>query len=124
MTFQQGSQFGYLNPDRITITGINAFADGSTNQDGVPVDTRVNLHGLINTFSIYAADTLTVGKSLAFTFSGRYNRTGITNRDNLPVDTTGARGSPERQLCFRSVQSVGRRHLRPTEVCQHLFQLQ
>src|SRR5579875_3329592 len=41
ITFQQGSQFAYLNPDRITFTPINAFADGSTNQDGVPVDTRV-----------------------------------------------------------------------------------
>ncbi len=93
LTFQQASQFGYLNPDRITITPINAFADGSTSSDGVPVDTRVNLHGNVNTFSIYAADTLTVGKSLAFTFSGRYNRTGIDNFDRLPVDTTGARGS-------------------------------
>ena len=93
LIFQQASQFGYLNPDRITITPINAFADGSTNQDGVPVDTRVNLHGLINTFGFYAADTLTIGKSLAFTFSGRFNRTGIDNADRLPVDPTGARGS-------------------------------
>ncbi len=28
MSFQQGSQFGYLNPDGITITPIDAFADG------------------------------------------------------------------------------------------------
>jgi len=100
LTFQQASQFGYLNPDRITITPINAFADGSTNQDGVPVDTRVNLHGGINTFSLYATDTLTVGKSLAFTFSGRYNRTSIDNTDRLPADTTGARGSLNGQYVF------------------------
>ncbi len=94
MIFQQGSQFGYLNPDRITITPIDAFADGSTNEDGVPVDTRVNLHGLINTFSLYATDTLTVGKSLALTFSGRYNRTPIDNVDRLPASpVAGARGS-------------------------------
>jgi outer membrane receptor protein involved in Fe transport len=93
LTFQQASQFGYLNPDRLTITPVNAFADGSTSQNGVPVDTRVNLHGLINTFSIYAADTLTAGRSFAFTFSGRYNRTAIDNADRLPVDNTGARGS-------------------------------
>ena len=31
--FQQGSQFGYLNPDHLTITPINAFADGSTNSE-------------------------------------------------------------------------------------------
>ncbi len=43
MIFQQASQFGYLNADRITITPIDSFADGSTNQDGVPVDTRVDL---------------------------------------------------------------------------------
>jgi outer membrane receptor protein involved in Fe transport len=98
--FQQGSQFGYLNPDRITVTPINAFADGSTNQDGVPVDTRVDLHGAINTFGFYAADTLTVGKSLAFTFSGRYNRTSIDNVDRLPLVTDGSRGSLNGQYVF------------------------
>jgi outer membrane receptor protein involved in Fe transport len=91
--FQQASQFGYLNPDRVTITPINSFADGSTNQDGVPVDTRVDLRGLTNTASLYATDTLTVGKSLAFTFSGRYNHTSIDNADRLPIDPTGGRGS-------------------------------
>ena len=98
--FQQGSQFGYLNPDRITVTPINSFADGSTNQDGTPVDTRVNLHGTTNTFSLYATDTLTVGKALAFTLSGRYNRTSINNVDRLPLDPTGARGSLNGQYTF------------------------
>ena len=98
--FQQASQFGYLNPDRITVTPINAFADGSTNQDGVPVDTRVDLHGVVNTFSLYGADTVTVGKSLALTFSGRYNRTGIDNTDRLPVVTDGSRGSLDGQYVF------------------------
>ena len=98
--FQQASQFSYLNPDRITITPINAFADGSTTQDDVPVDTRVDLHGSINTFSLYAADTLTVGKSLAFTFSGRYNRTSIANIDRLPLVTDGSRGSLNGQYVF------------------------
>jgi outer membrane receptor protein involved in Fe transport len=100
LLFQQASQFGYLNPDRITITPINAFADGSTNQDGVPVDTRVDLHGTTNTFSLYATDTLTLGKSLALTFSGRYNRTSINNEDRLPFDATGARGSLNGQYTF------------------------
>ncbi len=85
MTYQQASEFGYLNPDRITVTPINAFADGSTNQDGTPVDTRVYLHGLINTYSLFATDTLTVGKAWAFTVSGRYNRTAINNTDRLPI---------------------------------------
>jgi outer membrane receptor protein involved in Fe transport len=98
--FQQASQFGYLNPDRITVTPINAFADGSTNQDGVAVDTRVDLHGGANTFSLYATDTLTLGKSLALTLSGRYNRTTIDNADRLPFDPTGARGSLNGQYVF------------------------
>lgn len=100
LTFQQASQFGYLNPDRISVTPINAFADGSTNQDGVPVDTRVNLHGGINTFSLYATDTITLGKSLAITLSGRYNHTSTDNIDRLPIDTTGARGSLNGQYTF------------------------
>lgn len=91
MTFQQGSQFGYLNADRLTITPINAFANGSTTSDDEPVDTRVDLHGLINTYSLYATDTLTFGK-LALTLSGRFNRTGIDNLDRLPPEP-GVRGS-------------------------------
>jgi outer membrane receptor protein involved in Fe transport len=101
MTFQQGTRFGYLNPDRITVTPINAFADGSTMQDGVPVGTRVNLRGLISTFSLYATDTLTIGKSLALTFSGRYNRTPIDNLDRLPpAPVAGSRGSLNGQYVF------------------------
>ena len=111
MTFQQGSQFGYLNPDRLTITPINSFADGSTNQDGVPVDTRVDLHGLINTFSLYATDTINVGKSLAFTVSGRYNRTSIDNADRLPPDPTGVARIAQRAICLRAFQSGGRADL-------------
>jgi outer membrane receptor protein involved in Fe transport len=91
--FQQGSEFGYLSPDGLTITPIGVFADGSTSQDGVPVDSRVDLHGGINTFSLYAADTLSLGKSLAITLSGRYNRTSIDNVDRLPLVTDGSRGS-------------------------------
>ncbi len=99
MTFQQASQFGYLNADRLTITPIDALADGSTTQDGVPVDTRVNLHGLINTFSLYATDTISTGK-WNFTVSGRYNRTGIDNVDRLPPAAPGARGSLNGQYVF------------------------
>jgi outer membrane receptor protein involved in Fe transport len=100
MSFQQASQFGYLNPDRITITPINAFADGSTNEDDIPVDTRVNLYGLVDTLSLYATDTIPVGKSLAFTFSGRFNHTAVDNTDLLPVDPTGARGSLNGRYVF------------------------
>jgi len=99
MTYRQESQFGYLNPDRLTLTLINSFADGSTSQDGSPVDTRVNLYGLVNTYSIYAADTLTAGHSLAFTIAGRYNHTSINNQDRLPSDPA-ARGSLTGQYDF------------------------
>jgi outer membrane receptor protein involved in Fe transport len=101
MTFQQGSQLGYLNPDRITVTPIDSFLDGSSTQDGVPVDVRVDLRGLIHTSSVYATDTLTVGKSLAFTFSGRFNRTPIQNIDGLPpAPVAGTRGSLNGQYIF------------------------
>jgi len=101
MTFQQGSQFGYLNPDRITVTPVDAFADGSTESDGVPVDTRVNLRGLVNTYSLFAMDALNLGKSLTLTVSGRYNRTSLDNIDQLPPPTVaGSRGSLNGQYVF------------------------
>ena len=93
LTFQQAGQFGYLNPDGVSITPINSFEDGSTNSDGVPVDTRVNLHGITNAFGIYATDTIRVRKDLTFTISGRFNHAGIQNIDRLPVTDPEARGS-------------------------------
>jgi outer membrane receptor protein involved in Fe transport len=98
--FQQGSQFGYLSTDHLTITPINAFANGSTTENGVPLDTRIDLHGLINTYSLYASDTVSLGKSLAVTASGRYNRTSLDNTDRLPLVTDGARGSLNGQDVF------------------------
>jgi outer membrane receptor protein involved in Fe transport len=106
--FQQGSQFGYLNPDRITITPINSYVNGSTNQNGVPVDTRVNLHGAGNAFGVYAGDTISIGKSLALTVSGRYNHSSIDNNDRLPLVTDGSRGSLNGNYTFnRFNPSVG-----------------
>jgi outer membrane receptor protein involved in Fe transport len=93
LTYQQVGQFGYLNSDNVSITPINTFQDGSTNADGVPVDTRVNLHGITNSFGLYATDTIHVGKTLAVTISGRYNHAGIQNIDRLPVTDPEARGS-------------------------------
>ena len=81
--FGQTTQLGYLNPDR-GITGINAFADGVTagNVNGEPYDLRVGLSGTIQTLSIFASDTLTLGK-WNLTASGRYNRTTLRNRDRI-----------------------------------------
>ena len=91
VTFGQSAQLGYLNPDR-SITGINAFADGVTggNVNGDPFDTRADLHGIINTGSVFATDTLSTGK-WNFTVSGRYNRTTIDNQDRLqPIAGSGS----------------------------------
>jgi outer membrane receptor protein involved in Fe transport len=97
LTFQQSTQFGYINPD-YTITPVNAFEDGSTNSNGVPVDTRVILHGLPQTFSLYATDTLSIGSAWNFTVSGRYNRTTIDNRDRITPG--GGPGSLDGQYVF------------------------
>lgn len=100
MTFQQASQFGFLNADRVTITPVNAFADGSTSSGGEPVDTRVNLHGRINTPGMFAADTLSIGKRWNITVAGRYNRTSIDNADRLPPDPA-VRGSLNGNYVFQ-----------------------
>ncbi len=90
--FKQTTQLGYLNPDR-SITGINAFADGITggNVDGVPYDARVNLEGRTHTWSLFATDTLSLGKAWNVTLSGRYNRTSLNNTDGIRPG--GGRGS-------------------------------
>ena len=62
-------QFGYLNPDGVSIAPIDSFENGSTNSDGVPVDTRVNLDGITIDIGLYATDTIHPWKSLAVTLS-------------------------------------------------------
>lgn len=84
LDFRQSSQLGYLTPDR-GVVGVDSFADGVTGgtEDGEPYDTRVDLHGQVRTFSLFATDTLTVGSRWALTLAGRYNRTTIENRDRI-----------------------------------------
>lgn len=84
LNFRQSSQLGYLAPDR-GVVGVDSFADGMTGgtDDGEPYDTRVDLHGQVSTFSLFATDTLTVGNRWALTLAGRYNRTTIENRDQI-----------------------------------------
>jgi outer membrane receptor protein involved in Fe transport len=74
--FTQNTQYGYLNPD-VTITGVQAWQDGATG-----TDSRVNLHGVTPNWSLFAADTLTLGK-WNVALSGRYNRSAIDNTDRL-----------------------------------------
>ncbi len=84
VSFLQSTQLGYLNPDR-SVTGLAAFADGLTggDVDGQPFDTRVDLKGRIETASVYATDTISLGSAWNLTFSGRYNRTLVDNRDQI-----------------------------------------
>ena len=79
--FQQAQQFAYMNPD-LGFTPVAAFADGSTNQNGVPYDTRVNLNGRMNTGSVFVTDTYSTGR-WNFTAAGRLNLSTAANDDRL-----------------------------------------
>ncbi len=97
--FLQSTELGYLNPDR-GVTGVNAFGDGETggDVDSEPYDTRVDLDGLIQTFSVYVTDTVSVADGWNFTLSGRYNRTTIHNRD--AIEPGGGSGSLDGDHAF------------------------
>jgi outer membrane receptor protein involved in Fe transport len=84
IAFGQSSQLGFLNPDR-SISGLPAFGDGATggDVDGEPFDVRVDLDGIINTYSVYAANTFSADNAWHVTVSGRYNRTTVDNRDGI-----------------------------------------
>jgi len=97
--FRQSTQFGYLNPDR-GITPVDFFADGSAiDDDGTPVDNRVDLRGRTRTASVFATDTLSLGPALHLTLSGRYNRTAVHNRDRITPG--GGAGSLDGDHRFR-----------------------
>ena len=92
LTFVQNSQWGYLNPDGLTITRVPAFDDGSEIGDGGTYDDdRVNLHGVTTTPSFYVTDTLSVGKWV-LNAGGRYNHTDVNNTDRLPAAISGRPG--------------------------------
>lgn len=78
--FTQNTQYGYLDPDR-TITGVPAFDEGA----------QVSLHGVTPNWSLFAIDTLSLGKQWSVTLAGRYNRSTIDNTDRLnPVAGLGS----------------------------------
>ncbi len=90
VNYTQNTQFAYINPDH-SLTGVPAWQDGSTNADGTPVDSRVNLHGITPNWSLYFADTLTFAKTLNLTVSGRYNRYTVNNMDRInPIAGPGS----------------------------------
>lgn len=82
--FKQSTQLGYLNPDR-SITGVNSWADGVNggDVDGEPLDNRVDLSSRSHTWSVFAADTISLDPNLHLTLSGRWNRTTVRNRDGI-----------------------------------------
>ena len=82
--FTQGSELGYLNPDR-SITGVGAFGDGVNggDADGEPYDTRVDLTGRTKTASLFASSILELSKGTHLTVAGRYNRVTVENRDAI-----------------------------------------
>ena len=106
ITFQQAVQYGYLNPDRVTITLIPFFEDGTNNSNDIPVDGRVNLHGIVKTPSVYFTDTLNLGR-FTFTVSGRYNHEHLQNFDRIlgtilgEDDSDGGRGSLNGDYVFQ-----------------------
>ncbi|MFN7918558.1 MAG: TonB-dependent receptor [Bryobacteraceae bacterium] len=105
--FHQLTQLGYLTPDRGVI-GVHSFFDGVTggNVDGEPIDTRVNLHGLVHTGSVYATDTVSIASAWTVTLSGRFNRTTVENFDRI-APTPGPESLTARHLFQRFNPAVG-----------------
>jgi outer membrane receptor protein involved in Fe transport len=90
--FSQSTEIGHLAPDR-SVIGTGAFADGITGGflDDEPFDARVRLNGVVQTWSAFATDTISLGTAWHVTLSGRFNRTSVTNRDR--IDPGGGPGS-------------------------------
>jgi outer membrane receptor protein involved in Fe transport len=92
LTFVQNSQWGYLDPDGISVTRVPSFDDGSEpNDDGYLDDDRVNLHGTTSTPSVFVTDTFRWNKWV-FSAGGRYNHTNGDNTDRLPTAVSGRPG--------------------------------
>jgi outer membrane receptor protein involved in Fe transport len=114
VAFGQSTQLGFLNPDR-SVAGLPAFGDGVTggDEDGEPFDVRVDLDGIINTYSVYATDTFSLNNAWHFTVSGRYNRTTVDNRDgNNPG---GGPGSLDGNHTFQRLNPAAGITYSPTE---------
>ena len=112
MIFQQGSQFGYLNPDRLTITPINAFADGSTHsgrRSGRYARRSARAHQHVQP----------VCDRYAYRWASRWHsrfRAAITGRPSTTPTvcrraTDGLARLAQRPICLRAVQSGRRAHL-------------
>lgn len=107
LTFQQSVQYAYINPNRVSLTPVPFFADGSSNSNGIPVDGRAYLHGIINTPGFYITDTYSWGK-WNFTASGRYDHTSVNNVDRLPPGFASVAGSDGGRASLTSYSTYGR----------------
>ncbi|MFZ6773350.1 TonB-dependent receptor [Undibacterium sp. SXout7W] len=97
--FTQSSQLGYLNSDH-SITPVNAYGDGihGGNVDGKPFDTRVDLQGNTKNWGVFLSDTISLTKDLHLTIAGRYNRSSISNRDQIHANNDSASLSGEHRF--------------------------
>jgi len=97
--FTQGSELGYINPDR-TVTGVGAFGDGVNGGtvDGEPYDTRVDLTGRTQTWSLYGSSIIEIAKGTHLTISGRYNHVKVRNSD--AINPGGEPGSLDTEQVF------------------------
>jgi outer membrane receptor protein involved in Fe transport len=88
--YNQTTDYGYVNPSYLVVS-VPAWQDGSASVN--PINSAVQLHGLTPNWSLYFTDTLTLGKTVNVTVSGRYNRSTVNNWDrlngNAPDDLTG-----------------------------------
>ncbi len=84
--FTQGTQFGFINPDRsvtaVAATGPGAYADGTQNSENA-FDARVDLASRAQTASVYATDSIALSTRTLLTLAGRYNRNTVHLRDAL-----------------------------------------
>ncbi len=87
--FSQNQQFAYLNPDR-SLTPVNAFADGSTNINGDPYDTRVQLDGRSLGASVYGTGVIPLGHRITVLLGARFDHSRIDNRDRLQAAGPGS----------------------------------
>jgi outer membrane receptor protein involved in Fe transport len=89
--YTQNTNYAYVNPN-YSLTSVPAWQDGSTtDSNGNPIDSRVNLHGNTPNGSVYFGDTLTLAKTVNVTVSGRYNRFTIDNSDRInPIPGPGS----------------------------------
>ena len=95
--FTQSSQFGYLSADRgiVPVAGPGAFADGTQDSENA-FDARVDLSARTTSFSLYALDSLDIGR-LHVDLSARYDNTAIRNRDAItPGGGTGSLDTDQR----------------------------